>query len=383
MPRNPPTPTRTLVPVPLLRAAGLAAVLLAAVLSGPAASAAAAPRSSPPRAGAADDAQARASRAQERVEKLLEQYEQAEKAVSTQLSRVTRAFATADAAGDDAERFARLELAAEKQRQRDIRAVYASGGAAGLTATLLDADSPSDVLWRQSTNTRLMKNLLDSDHETLSSARLTSNRADAAAARADAAAAEQAAAMTELKTDAQQAGTALTRARVTLARLDRTARKARAAQQARERLAQAQSRAQADRRSATGTVTALGIPADYLAAYRSAAGTCTGLRWTLLAAVGQVESGHGRNVGPSSAGAQGPMQFMPATFAAYGVDGDLDGVTDVWDPQDAIFSAANYLCASGIRDGKGDRTALFAYNRADWYVDLVLTTERAIIARPA
>ncbi|MCD5349610.1 lytic transglycosylase domain-containing protein [Kineosporia mesophila] len=175
---------------------------------------------------------------------------------------------------------------------------------------------------------------------------------------------------------------------MTLARLDRRAQEARAAQEARERIAQAQREARTRRRRATGAVTALGIPAEYQSAYQEAAGTCAGLRWTLLAAVGQVESGHGRNVGPSSAGAQGPMQFMPATFAAYGVDGDLDGVTDIQDPQDAIFSAAKYLCAGGIGRGTGDsaardRAALLTYNRADWYVDLVLSAEQAIIARAA
>ncbi len=107
--------------------------------------------------------------------------------------------------------------------------------------------------------------------------------------------------------------------------------------------------------------------------YRSAAQTCPGLPWQVLSAVGQVESGHGVNVGPSSAGALGPMQFMPATFAAYGVDGNGDGVADIFDPADSIFSAANYLCASGGGEGDdGVRRALFAYNRAQWYVDLVL-----------
>ncbi|WP_345713702.1 lytic transglycosylase domain-containing protein, partial [Kineococcus glutinatus] len=76
--------------------------------------------------------------------------------------------------------------------------------------------------------------------------------------------------------------------------------------------------------------------------------------------------------GPSSAGAQGPMQFMPATFRAYAVDGDGDGTTDVWNPADAVHTAARYLCANG---GGGDRAAearaLWHYNHADWYVQMV------------
>jgi membrane-bound lytic murein transglycosylase B len=135
-----------------------------------------------------------------------------------------------------------------------------------------------------------------------------------------------------------------------------------------------------------GPVTALGIPAEFELAYRQAATTCPGMRWTLLAGVGQVESGHGRNNGPSSAGAIGPMQFMPATFAAYAVDGDHDGVLSAWDPQDAIFTAAHYLCTSAAHDGgagsaAGAHAALLAYNHAEWYVDLVLAAEQAIIAR--
>jgi membrane-bound lytic murein transglycosylase B len=107
--------------------------------------------------------------------------------------------------------------------------------------------------------------------------------------------------------------------------------------------------------------------------------------WTLLAAVGQVESGHGRNDGPSSAGAVGPMQFMPATFARYGVDGDHDGVLNAWDPADAIFTAAGYLCVSGADGGSADgvRAALLAYNHAEWYVELVLAAQQAIIRAEA
>ena len=104
---------------------------------------------------------------------------------------------------------------------------------------------------------------------------------------------------------------------------------------------------------------------------------------SLLSAVGQVESGHGVNVGPSSAGALGPMQFLPPTFARFGVDGDRDGDRDVFDPADAIFSAANYLCSGG---GGGDRAAvsraLFRYNNAEWYVVLVLDIADQLAGEP-
>ena len=119
------------------------------------------------------------------------------------------------------------------------------------------------------------------------------------------------------------------------------------------------------------------IPAQYLAWYMDAAQTCPGLPWAVLAGIGKVESNHGRNPAsrrPNSAGARGPMQFLPATFNQYAVDGDHDGDHDIYDPADAIFTAAHYLCASGARGGseQGIRKALFAYNHAGWYVDLVL-----------
>jgi hypothetical protein len=90
----------------------------------------------------------------------------------------------------------------------------------------------------------------------------------------------------------------------------------------------------------------------------------------VLAAVTKIESDFGRNLGPSTAGAMGWTQFMPATWRAYGVDADGDGRRDPNIAADAIYAAANYLRASGApRDW---RRALFAYNHADWYVDDVL-----------
>ncbi|MGH8969166.1 MAG: lytic transglycosylase domain-containing protein, partial [Actinomycetes bacterium] len=132
------------------------------------------------------------------------------------------------------------------------------------------------------------------------------------------------------------------------------------------------------------TATAAEIPAAYRAIYVAAARTCKGLSWTVLAAIGQVESGHGRNTNTSYAGAQGPMQFLPSTFAAYGVDGDGDGDIDIHDPVDAIFSAAGYLCANGAgRGGDALYRAIWHYNHADWYVQLVLRLAGQIEVREA
>lgn len=92
--------------------------------------------------------------------------------------------------------------------------------------------------------------------------------------------------------------------------------------------------------------------------------------WYILAAVGKVESDHGENMGPSSAGAMGPMQFMPSTWETSGVDGNGDGVANVMDPRDAIPAAARYLKTGGAP--KDWYAALFSYNHADWYVKKVL-----------
>lgn len=89
-----------------------------------------------------------------------------------------------------------------------------------------------------------------------------------------------------------------------------------------------------------------------------------GVPWQVLAAVHLVETGSGRIVGLSSAGAQGPMQFMPPTWAAYGMGGD------VWNTRDAVMGAANYLAANGAADGRLDH-ALYHYNRDMRYVRAV------------
>ncbi|GLZ13234.1 hypothetical protein Acsp04_34690 [Actinomadura sp. NBRC 104425] len=125
-----------------------------------------------------------------------------------------------------------------------------------------------------------------------------------------------------------------------------------------------------------------GRPGSYLDLYKQAARSCPGLSWTVLAAIGQVESDHGRNAGRSSAGALGPMQFLPSTWRSYGVDGDGDGKADIMNPYDAVPAAARYLCAHGA--GKGGRQlyqAIWAYNHADWYVQKVLNLAKAYAVR--
>jgi hypothetical protein len=106
-----------------------------------------------------------------------------------------------------------------------------------------------------------------------------------------------------------------------------------------------------------------------------AAGDTYGIPWEVLAAINKVESGFGRNLGPSSAGAVGWMQFMPSTWARWGVDANGDGVADPDNPTDAIFSAAHYLAGCG---GQFDiAAAVYCYNHASWYVNEVLNLAAA------
>ena len=101
-----------------------------------------------------------------------------------------------------------------------------------------------------------------------------------------------------------------------------------------------------------------------------AAGSTYGIPWEVLAAINKVETNFGRNLGPSSAGAVGWMQFMPSTWTRWGMDANGDGIADPDNPTDAIFSAARYLAACG---GQMDISgAVYCYNHATWYVNDVL-----------
>jgi hypothetical protein len=115
-------------------------------------------------------------------------------------------------------------------------------------------------------------------------------------------------------------------------------------------------------------------PASRLLAWYRAAQRRFGVRWQLLAAVNYVESAFGKLRSASGAGAQGPMQFEPATWAAYGLGGD------VHDPHDAILGAANLLAADGARHD--EPAALYHYNPSPLYVDAVLRYARTIARDP-
>ncbi len=123
------------------------------------------------------------------------------------------------------------------------------------------------------------------------------------------------------------------------------------------------------------------IPQNYLDLYIAAARTCPGLPWSVLAGIGTVESDNGQSnlpgvhKGANSAGAEGPMQFLPATFAEYAVKADEQAKVSPYNPADAIYTAAKMLCANGARSGTpaGIARAIFAYNHSRTYVADVLT----------
>ncbi|RFU88302.1 hydrolase Nlp/P60 [Streptomyces triticagri] len=118
------------------------------------------------------------------------------------------------------------------------------------------------------------------------------------------------------------------------------------------------------------------IPRTMLVLYqRAAPAECPGLSWTVLAAIGKVETDHGRHPTMiSSAGAKGPMQFLDSTFKMYAHPVPPGGKKPPtpWDPVDAVHAAARLLCANGAKNGRNLRRAIWHYNHADWYVNDVL-----------
>lgn len=116
-------------------------------------------------------------------------------------------------------------------------------------------------------------------------------------------------------------------------------------------------------------------PAGDLLAWYHAAGAQFGVGWQYLAAVNLIETTFGKIHGLSASGAQGPMQFLPETWARYGAGGD------VTDPHDAIFGAARYLADRGFSRGDVDG-ALYAYNPTMHYVSAVKAIASVLVADP-
>ena len=116
-------------------------------------------------------------------------------------------------------------------------------------------------------------------------------------------------------------------------------------------------------------------PADELRGYYREAESVSGVGWTYLAAINLIETGFGRVAGVSTAGALGPMQFLPSTFGAYGEGGDI------LSPHDSIMAAGRYLAANGFADDR--EYALYRYNNSNQYVQAVNDYAAVLAADPA
>jgi peptidoglycan hydrolase CwlO-like protein len=317
----------------------------------------------------AADARAAARRAaatvnalQPRVERALRAYERAVAQISGSVSRSVAAQQQAD---DTAAR------AREQRREVDnqVRALYMSGGSMALVASVLTASTATDALRRVA----YVQRLVDTTSAVAADSTATADTDAARAIALQTAADNKVVTAADVTRRYDQLTDAMNEAGAALAQLSAHARSLGAAERAAARLRAYSEAASASATARVATAHAAPIPADFRRLYIGAAKTCRGLSWTVLAAIGQIESGHGRNAATSYAGAQGPMQFMPATFASYAVDGDGDGDRDIMDPADSIFTAAHYLCANGAGHGAaGLHNAIWHYNHAEWYVALVL-----------
>ena len=121
------------------------------------------------------------------------------------------------------------------------------------------------------------------------------------------------------------------------------------------------------------------LPPFLLPIYQ-AAGRAYGIPWQVLAGINEVETDFGRDLSVSSAGAEGWMQFLPSSWAMYGVDASGDGYADPYNPADAIFAAARYLRAAG--GARNIRGAIFAYNHSQSYVASVMLRAQLLRGTP-
>ena len=133
-----------------------------------------------------------------------------------------------------------------------------------------------------------------------------------------------------------------------------------------------------------------GVPAFFIESFRippfllpiyQAAGTAYGVPWQVLAAINEVETDYGRDLSVSSAGAEGWMQFLPSSWATYGVDANGDGYKDPYNPADAIFAAARYLRAAGAATSL--RGAILSYNHSQAYVESVMLRAKLLGGTPS
>jgi peptidoglycan hydrolase CwlO-like protein len=333
----------------------------------------------PARAESAAEAKQAAQQAAAEVAALQPRVDRAMRAYEKALGQLAHSVTKSVSADVDADAALRQAARARRTYNSRVRALYMAGGSAALYASVLDASSVADAMRRVAYVQRIVQvggaDALDSRSAS------TTLLSRAGALDTDAATAVVTAAEVAQRYDELQA--LLATAADTLSRLSARAKNLADAEAAAARLRALSARVARSAAERVATARAIAVPKDFRPLYVAAARTCKGLPWSVLAAIGQVETGHGQNTAVSYAGAQGPMQFMPATFAAYGVDGDRDGSVDINNPADAIFSAAHYLCANGAGRGPAALArAIWHYNHADWYVALVLKIAGQLAAKP-
>ena len=303
------------------------------------------------------------------VAKLQPQVDQALADYDTALNSVGQSVSTSVAARRAYEALQAQAAAANATHDARTVALYESGGSIALYAAVLETGDPNNL-----PQVPMLTGIVARDAAVAATAERVARAAKLRSEAADNQVSTQltnADAVTQRLNELQSV---LDQQQALLDEASAKAKQLEALRQAAEAVAAARAAAAQSSAEAASSVTPYPIPPTYRALYQAAASTCPGLSWTVLAAIGQVETHHGSGTMVSSAGALGPMQFLPATFVRYAVDGDHDGKADIMNPADAIFTAANYLCANG--GGTGDAglyNAVWHYNHADWYVQLVLS----------
>jgi membrane-bound lytic murein transglycosylase B len=317
---------------------------------------------------ATGDPGTQASQLLAKVTKLQAEVNAAERRYSKSFTNVTESVSRAISADQQSNQVQVLAANAQTELADRVRGLYESGGPLAAYAQFLDTGDFTNAVDR----TMLASRVVSAQVADVRDVQREAQAAQHAANRAQHSEQTRIATVAGINQAASRVGALLAQQKALLANADQALA---AVQQAESTLNQQTAHFTSIGTTAAANTSGLRIlppSEDFLALYQKAASYCQGLSWTILAAIGQVESGHGRNDGPSYAGAEGPMQFEPSTFEAYGIDADGDGVKNIDDPADAIYSAANYLCANGAGGGgQALYNAIWHYNHADWYVNMV------------